>query len=165
MLELHHPPVRPPLSVPALKAEYDLVRQLHALLQREASSLAAGETASLPEIAASRQQVAASLQAIARARTQSLQLSGIAADAHAIRDYLDSSLGSGPISAAWNLLRREYARLERLNRANGAFVEAQLRYLQNRWNGLLQSAGDPGLYSHRGGNPRQRRGGGLSAAA
>ena len=165
MLELHHRPARQPLSIPALKAEYDLLRQLHTLLQREGELLAAGQTAELPGIAASRETVAAALQSMARARVDSLRLAGIGSDAASIRNYLESPSGRGPVRTAWNTLRREYQRLEAVNRANGGFVETQLRYLQTRWNGLLQCAGNSGVYSSQGQSPLQRRSASLSAAA
>ena len=149
----------------ALKAEYDLIRQLHALLKREGDSLAAGRAAELPEIATAREKITASLQSMARTRMQSLQLAGIGLDVGSIRAYLESLPGRGPIRAAWNMLRHEYANLEQLNRANGAFIETQLRYLQTRWNGLLQCTGSTGLYSSKGKSPVQRAGNGLSAAA
>ena len=165
MLELHHPPVHAALSVQLLKAEYDLIRQLQSLLQREGAALEAGDATALPTIAEMRTRLTNSLKVATQARLQALGRAGVGPDAASIRQYLESGAATGQVRAAWNRLRLEYARLAGLNRANAVFVETQFRYLQTRWNGLLQSAGGSGVYSRRGEAPAQHRSAALTAAA
>lgn len=165
MVELYSPPIRRPLSVQLLKSEYDLIRQLLALLQRETELLESGATTQLTSIMATRQQLTEAIQAAAKARLNCLAQAGIGANVDSIRQCLESAECPGPVRAAWHLLRREYAKLENLNRQNGRFINTQLRYLQTRWSGLLQAASTASLYTSRGERSAPRRAQSISAAA
>lgn len=165
MLELHRPRPLQALSVASLRQEFEQLREVQGLMQQEASLFAAGDIDALPALSARRDKAAKALQAIAGQRAKSLKMAGIGDDAQSLDLAIDTSPEGPQLRAAWEALRREYRRSSELNRDASAYVQRQLHYLQTRWNGLMQIAGDTALYCSRGTGPNQKRAATVSISA
>ena len=60
-------------------------------------------------------------------------------------------------SKGWRTLQRAYRQLAAHNRANTRFIAQQLDYLESRWNGLMQCAGQDRVYLRNGAGAAQTR--------
>jgi flagellar biosynthesis/type III secretory pathway chaperone len=154
---INHAPVEMPAALigpETLQTELDFLKQFHDLLLSEIALLESPpfpDTAdNLSAIAGRRAILAAQLQAAARARTDNFRRSGLAADAAALRTFFSSNDCSLALRRAWHTLQRAYRQIAARHLANAQFMQHQTRYLQNRRNGLLQSAGSTAVYSSSG---------------
>ena len=157
MLHLHTPPGRAPLQIAVLQEEIDLVKRLNAALTAELAALESGRVDQLDEIVRERAKLIGQLQLASRKRAQAFGEAGIGLDARAVELRLATDASLAAMRRSWMTLRGEYRLLAERNRASESFVERQLRYVQNRWNGLLQSAGNAGTYASDGARPNGLR--------
>lgn len=168
MIALRPPRLDTAAALEMLAAELALLRQMHALLNEEAHVLAPhaasdAQTASqaITDLAARRAQLARQLQAATLARSALLNpVAGnppAAANAPAISTQVN--LPDDPtLQRAWRGLRAAYVQIARRQQAHARTLERYGQYLQSRWNGLMQSAGQTRVYDRHGSAaPRQTR--------
>ena len=153
MLQLHYPPARVPLQITVLQEELDLIKRLNAALKAELAALETSQVDQLNEIVRERAKLIGQLQLASRRRAQAFVDAGIGRDAAAVEQRLATDASLAAQRQPWMTLRSEYRQLAERNRASESFVERQLRYVQNRWNGLLQSTGNAGVYASDGAHP------------
>lgn len=154
-----------PLDAHLLHAELGVLRQFHALLSAETAALDAGAATALSALSGQRATLAAQLQTAARTRLQALGQAGIGTDAASIGRYIASARCDDTVRKAWRTLQRAYRQLAAHNRSNTRFIARQLEYLESRWNGLMQCAGQDRVYLRNGAGAAQTRPGRLIVSA
>lgn len=169
MIALHPPRLDASAVTVALTAELALLRDMHMLLNEEERLLAprttgiAGATTvagpeavnqAIAELTARRAHLAARLQAASRVRAELLLRvdgSPIAAkNAPSFTPALNRPDESA-LASAWRSVRAAYAHVARRQEAHTHLIQNHCLYLQSRWNGLMQSAGNARGYNRSGG--------------
>lgn len=146
-----------PLDAHLLQAELGLLRQFHTLLSAETAALESGAATAVSALAGQRAGLCTELQTAARTRLQALDRAGAGSDAASIGRYIASARCDDAVRKAWRTLQRAYRQLAAHNRNNTRFIARQLDYLESRWNGLMQCAGQDRVYLRNGAGAAQTR--------
>ena len=166
MIALHPSRIDGAAALAALASELAILRQMHALLNEEERALApqaggSAEAASqaIAALAVRRAQLAQQLQAATLARNELFKRHAGPAPATANAQAI-TAVGKlredAALQRTWRAVHAAYTQIARRHRAHTHTMQRYSQYLQSRWNGLMQSAGQARAYDRNGGASGQR---------
>ena len=143
----------------ALRSEKAGVQALLDVLKAERSALGSGHTDTLGELALRKRELLLHIAHLGDSRNRVLERSGFAADRRGMENWLVANDAQGFARAEWNALLDLTREAHRLNKENGAFIDAGMRANQHALQALMNAGASASTYgaSGRAANPYASR--------
>ena len=126
------------------------VQALVETLTAERNALAHGLTDSLAETASRKRELLLHIAHLGDQRTRLLERSGFAADRRGMENWLVANDPNGVARAEWNALLELTQKAHRLNKENGAFIDAGMRANQHALQALMSAGAAASTYGATG---------------
>ena len=134
----------------SIRSERAGVQALVEALTVERNALAGGHTDSLTETASRKRELLLHIGHLGDQRTRLLERTGFSADRRGIENWLVASDADGTARAEWNALLELTQKAHRLNKENGAFIDAGMRANQHALQALMSAGAAASTYGASG---------------
>jgi flagella synthesis protein FlgN len=134
----------------SIRSERTGVQALVETLTVERNALAHGHTDSLAETASRKRELLLHIAHLGDQRTRLLERSGFAADRRGMDNWLVANDPAGVARAEWNALLELTQKAHRLNKENGAFIDAGMRANQHALQALMSAGANASTYGASG---------------
>ncbi len=143
-------PIVAPEFLLTLTKEADLVRQFVTLLEKEQTILTEGDTEELPALAVHKEQLAETLNELARQRNEFLSSAGFQPGRAGMDAWLSASAAHHGAVASWNQTVSLAERAKNLNLRNGQLIQLRMKYNAQALEILLRKENNLDLYGPDG---------------
>ena len=134
----------------SIRSERTGVQALVDTLTVERNALANGHTDTLAETASRKRELLLHIAHLGDQRTRLLERSGFAADRRGMENWLVANDPNGVARAEWNALLELTQKAHRLNKENGAFIDAGMRANQHALQALMNAGAAASTYGSTG---------------
>lgn len=143
-------PIVAPEFLLTLEKEASLVRQFVTLLEKEQTILTEGDTEELPALAAHKEQLAETLNELARQRNEFLSSAGFQPGRAGMDAWLSANKAHHGAAASWNQTISLAERAKNLNLRNGQLIQLRMKYNAQALEILLRRENNLDLYGPDG---------------
>ena len=134
----------------SIRSERTGVQALVETLTVERNALANGHTDSLAETASRKRELLLHIAHLGDQRMRLLERSGFATDRRGMDNWLVANDPNGVARAEWNALLELTQKAHRLNKENGAFIDAGMRANQHALQALMSAGAAASTYGASG---------------
>ena len=134
----------------SIRSERTGVQALVETLTVERNALASGHTDSLAETASRKRELLLHIAYLGDQRMRLLERSGFATDRRGMDNWLVANDPNGVARAEWNALLELTQKAHRLNKENGAFIDAGMRANQHALQALMSAGATTSTYGASG---------------